>query len=93
MKDHKEAAALVVLFLEDPKFFKAPATASYKDRNPASETPSHVDWDAYFCALENLLSLHSAKNFGNDRNTDSDDSSCPKKKACGGDCGTLSSVA
>lgn len=44
-----------VLIPEDPKFFKAPAPASYRDRDPISETPSHVDWDAYLTHLQHEI--------------------------------------
>jgi uridine kinase len=43
------------LFAEDPKFFKAPASASYQDRDPISETPKHVDWDAYVQSLKLVI--------------------------------------
>ena len=40
---------------EDPKYFKAPAAPSYKDRDPSSETPAFVDWDAYLNNLEHVI--------------------------------------
>ena len=40
---------------EDPKFFKSPASASYQHRDPASETPSHVDWDAYVSCFQSMI--------------------------------------
>jgi len=44
-----------VLFSEDPKYFKAPAAESYQDRDPASETPTSVDWDAYVNDLHSMI--------------------------------------
>jgi uridine kinase len=43
------------LFPEDPKFFLASASASYEHRDPVSETPSHVDWDAYVVSLRSKI--------------------------------------
>jgi adenylate kinase len=43
------------LVSEDPKFFLAPAAASYEHRDPMSETPSHVDWDAYITHLRSEI--------------------------------------
>jgi uridine kinase len=79
----------LVLLPEDPKFFRAPATASYKDRNPASETPSHVDWDAYWECLKQLVLMEQASNSNNcddntindnDNDNDAETSSCPPQQ-------------
>ena len=42
---------------EDPRFFRSPAAASYQNRDPISETPAHVDWDAYRQHLSSILFL------------------------------------
>jgi uridine kinase len=44
-----------VLFHEDPKFFKRPASTSYEHRDPSSEEPDYVDWDAYTHALLEVI--------------------------------------
>jgi uridine kinase len=44
-----------VLFHEDPKFFKSPSSTSYEHRDPSSEEPHHVDWDAYSHALLEVI--------------------------------------
>lgn len=52
----------VALFPEDPRFFRTAASASYKDRDPESEKPSHTDWDAYEQALSRLIVTESRSN-------------------------------
>jgi uridine kinase len=50
-----------VLFHEDPKFFKSPASTSYEHRDPSSEEPHHVDWDAYAHALLEVINQQNCE--------------------------------
>ena len=45
----------ISVFAEDPKFFRAPSSESYQDRDPRSETPSHVNWDTYLESLQEFI--------------------------------------
>lgn len=49
------------LFPEEARFFKRPASESYKDRDPVSETPHHVNWDAYIDSLVQRIELSREK--------------------------------